>query len=278
MKVYITSDMEGISGVVHPEHTGWDGRRHQEARKWMTEHINAAVEGAFEAGATEVWVCDGHSSGRNIILDLFHPDARLLWGRQNRRLGQVEGIDESFDALAMVGYHARAGTLGVLNHTTNSGVVHEMKVNGMPVGEIDINAATAGEFGVPVVMVSGGATAVAQAKESMEWIETATVMDPVGTYSANLLPLGTVHGLVREAIKRGLARRKEMPLFRFEAPVRLEMTFHDTAMADAAAMVPGSERLAPRTCLYMASDFLDAFRAHWVMIVLATSERIERTA
>ena len=244
----------------------------------MTEHINVAVEGALEAGAKEVWVCDGHSNGGNVILDLFHPRERLLWGRQNRRLGQVEGIDESFDALAMVGFHARAGTLGVLNHTTNSGVVHEVKVNGIPVGEIDINAGIAGEFGVPVVMVSGGATAVAQALESMPHVETATVMDPVGTYSANLYPLGTVLDLVREAIKRGLARRQEMPPFRFETPVRLEMTFHDTAMADAAAMMPGSERLAPRTCRYTASSFLEAFRAHWVMIVLATSERWERTA
>jgi D-amino peptidase len=178
----------------------------------------------------------------------------------------------------MVGFHARAGTLGVLNHTTNSGVVHEVKINGMPIGEIDINAAIAGEFGVPVVMVSGGATATAQAKESMPYIETATVMDPVGTYSANLLPLGTVHGLVKDAIQRGLARRNNMPAFRFERPIQLEMTFHDTAMADAAAMMPGSERLAPRTCLYTASDFLEAFQAHWVMIVLATSERWERTA
>lgn len=278
MKVYIASDMEGVSGVVHPEHTGWDGRRHLEARKWMTEHINAAVEGAFEAGAGEVLVCDGHSNGRNVILDLFHPEARLVWGRQNRRLGQVEGIDESFDALIMVGFHARAGTLGVLNHTTNSGVVHEVTVNGMPVGEIDINAAIAGEFGVPVVMVSGGATAVAQAKESMPHIETATVMDPIGTYSANVLAPVKAHALIREATKRGLARRAEMPLFRFEAPVRLEMRFHDTAMADAAAMMPGAERLDPRTCAYTASDFLEAFRAHWVMIVLATSERWERTA
>lgn len=277
MKVFIATDIEGISGVVHPEHTGWDGRRHQEARKWMTEHINAAVDAAVEAGASEVLVCDGHSNGRNVILDLLHPEAKLMWGRQNRRLGQMEGIDESFDAVLMVGFHARAGTLGVLNHTTNSGVITEVRVNGQPVGEIDINAGIAGEFGVPVAMVSGGATAVAQAKERMPHIETAAVMEPVGTYSAKILPPAKAHALIREATRRALGRLDEMVPTRFEPPIRLEMQFKDTAMADAASMTPGAERVDSLTCACTSENFVEAFRAHWVMIVLAFTERWENT-
>ena len=278
MKIYIATDLEGISGVVHPEHTGFDGRRHHEARKWMTEHINAAVDAAVEAGATEVLVCDGHSNGRNVMLDLLHPEAELMWGRQNRRLGQVDGINESFDALLMVGLHARAGTLGVLNHTTNSGVIQEVTANGLPLGEIDINAGIAGEFGVPVAMVSGDNTAVAQAKERLPHIETATVMEAVGQYSAKVLPPVKAHERIREATKRALARLDEMVPYRFETPVHLQMKFHDTAMADAASMLPGTQRIDTRTCAYDAEDFRAAFRAHWVMIVLASSETWTRTA
>ena len=227
MKVFITSDLEGVSGVVHPEHTGFSGRRHQEARKWMTEHINAAVEGALQAGATEVLVCDAHSNGRNVILDLLHPEAKLMWGRQGRRLGQMEGIDETFDAVLMVGYHARAGTLGIMNHTTISAVVTETRVNGQPVGEIDINAGIAGEFGVPVAMVSGGATAVAQARERMPHIETAAVMEPVGQYSAKVLPPVKAQALIREATVRALGRLGGMEPTRFETPVRVEVEFKE---------------------------------------------------
>ncbi|HBY93502.1 MAG TPA: peptidase M55 [Chloroflexi bacterium] len=277
MKIFIASDMEGVSGVVHREHTGWDGRRHYEARKWMTEHINAAVQGAVDMDATEVLVCDGHSNGRNVILDLLHPEATLVWGRQNRRLGQMQGIDETFDAVLMVGFHARAGSLGVLNHTTNSGVVSEVRVNGEPVGEIDINAAIAGEFGVPVAMVSGDATAVAEAQERMPHIETAAVMEAIGTYSAKILPPPKAHALIREATMRALDRLDDMPPTRYEPPIRLEMRFFDTAMADAAAMIPGAERLDSRACGYTCRDFLEAYQVHWIMIVLATSERWANT-
>jgi D-amino peptidase len=277
MRIFIASDMEGVSGVVHPEHTGWNGRRHQEARKWMTEHINAAVDAAVKSGASEVLVCDGHSNGRNVILDDLHPEAKLVWGRQNRRLGQMEGIDESFEAVLMVGFHARAGTLGVLNHTTNSGVIAEVQVNDLPMGEIDLNAGIAGEFGVPVAMVSGETMAVEQAKERMPHIETAAVMEAVGTYSAKILPPVKAHDLIQEATTRSLDRLNEMVPTKIDAPVDLEVRFKDTAMADAASMMPGAVRKDNLTCTYTAEDFIEAYRAHWVMVVLASTERWENT-
>lgn len=277
MKVFIATDIEGISGVVHPEHTGWDGRRHAEARKWMTEHVNAAVEASISQGASEVLVCDGHSNGRNIILDLLHPKATLMWGRQNRQMGQMEGIDSSFDAVLMVGLHARVGTPGILNHTTSSGVIAELRVNGKVMGEIDINAGIAGEFGVPVAMVAGGSTAVAQAKESMPHIETAAVMERAGTYAAKVLPPVRAHALIREATTRALERLDEMVPVKYEAPVNLEIDFKETAMAEAASMIPGVICENYLTCRYVAKDFLEAFRVHWVMVMLASAERWENT-
>jgi D-amino peptidase len=165
MKIFITADLEGVSGVVHPEHTGWDGRRHHEARKWLTDDVNAAVDAAVNMGATEVLVCDGHSSARNIIISDMHPAATLMFGRSGRRLGQMEGIDASFAAVFQIGFHARVGTPSTLNHTTNSGVLIHSTINGRPIGEMEINTGIAGEFGVPVAMASGDAAAMAEIKE-----------------------------------------------------------------------------------------------------------------
>lgn len=277
MKIYIVADMEGVSGVVHPEHTGWDGRRHYEARKWTTEHINAAVEASIAAGASEVLVLDGHSNGRNVILDLLHPEATLMWGRQNRRLGQMEGISESFDAVLMVGFHARAGVPGVLNHTINSGVITEVKVNGQALGEIGINAAIAGEFGVPVAMVSGEARATDEAKELLPHIEVAPVQESVGTYSARILSPAKAHARIREATQRALARLDSMKPFRIAPPIRLDVRFQDTAMAEAALMLPGTERTDGRALTYTSDNLLEAFRVLWVMITLGATESWART-
>lgn len=278
MKIYLVTDMEGVSGVVHPEHTGWDGRRHLEARGWLTEHINAAVDAAVEAGADEVLVLDGHSNGRNVVLERLHPRATLMWGRQNRRLGQMEGIDKSFDAVMMLGFHARAGSApAVLNHTINSGVVTEVRVNGRPVGEIEINAAIAGELGVPVAMVSGEARATEEAAEFMPHIETAPVMWAVGTYAAKILSQPRAQEVIRDAVGRAMGRLGEMKPVRFAPPIRLDVRFQDTAMAEAAAMVPGVERVDGRACSYSAPDFLEAYRVLWVMITLGATESWTRT-
>ena len=228
--------------MVHPEHTGWDGRSAiKEARKWTTEHINAAVGAAVEMGATEVVVCDSHRNRTQRHPRHASPRSQADVGPpESNPWPELEGIDATFDAVLMVGFHARAGTLGVLNHTTiNSGVVAEVKVNGTPVGEVEIGAAIAGEFGVPVAMVSGDATAITQSKESIPHIETATTMEPVGTFSAKVLAPAKAHAVIREATVHTLQRLQEMKLFKFERPVHVEVHFKDTAMADAATMMPG---------------------------------------
>jgi len=163
-----------------------------------------------EAGASEVVVCDSHSNGRNVVLEELDPRARLAWGRQNRSLGQVHGIDNSYAALVMVGFHARAGTPGVLNHTINSGVVHQFRLNGEAYGEVDINAALAGVFGVPIAFVSGDDRVVAQSKSRFPAIETVTTMESIGTYSALLHAPKAARALVRDGVERALGRLADM--------------------------------------------------------------------
>jgi D-amino peptidase len=277
MRIFITTDLEGVSGALHPEHTSWDGRSHADARRWLTNEVNAAITASYECGATEVLVLDGHSNGRSIVLDALHPDAQLMWGRQNRRLGQVEGLERGFDALLMVGYHGRAGVPGVVNHTINLGIVSEIRANGEPIGEIDINAALAGELEVPVAMVSGDAAAVEQALARMPGIETATTMVAVGAYSAKIVSPQRSCELIHDAVVRGLERLSEMTPVTFATPLHLEVQFKDTAMADAAAMIPTVERIDGTTCALVSDATINAYPALWAMITLAVSERWDRT-
>ncbi|MCY4353762.1 MAG: M55 family metallopeptidase [Truepera sp.] len=277
MKIYISADMEGVSGVVHPEHTGWSGRRHHEARLLMTGDINAAIDGAFAAGASEVVVCDSHSNGRNVVLEELDPRARLAWGRQNRSLGQVHGIDNSYAALVMVGFHARAGTPGVLNHTINSGVVHQFRLNGEAYGEVDINAALAGVFGVPIAFVSGDDRVVAQSKSRFPAIETVTTMESIGTYSALLHAPKAARVLVRDGVERALGRLADMTVLQLDGPYTLEIDFKDTAMAETASLVPGVEKVGGLTGRFTHHDLLEVFRAALVMITLGATERWETT-
>jgi D-amino peptidase len=277
MKVFISADMEGVSGIVHPEHTGWNGRRHMEARQLMTADINAAIAGAFAAGADEVLVCDSHSNGRNVVLDQFDPRARLSWGRQNRTLGQVHGLDDSYAALVLVGFHARAGTPGVLNHTINSGVVHRFRLNGVEQGEVDINAALAGVYGVPLAFVSGDDRVVAQTAERYPAVETVTTMDAIGTYSALLHAPSAAHAQIEAGVRRSLDRVDQMPVLSASAPYTIEIDFKDTAMAETASLVPGVTKVDGQTCRYEHDDLLEAFRAALVMITLGSTERWETT-
>jgi D-amino peptidase len=277
MKVYISVDMEGVSGVVHPEHTGWSGRRHHEARTWMTGELNAAIQGAVDAGATEVLVCDSHSNGRNTILEDLHPAATLLWGRQNRTLGQVHGIDEGFDALVMVGFHSRAGTQGVLNHTINSGVVHWMKLNGAFQGEVDLNAAVAGVFGVPVAFVSGDDKVVEQTLERYPDVETVVTHRWVGTYASRAIAPVVSRERVREGVTRALARVPSLKPFVVEPPYLLEIGFKDTAMLEAVTLIPGVEAIDPMSARFTHADLPTVMRCCLAMLGLASKERWEAT-
>ncbi|MCA1788315.1 MAG: M55 family metallopeptidase [Thioalkalivibrio sp.] len=277
MKVYISVDMEGVSGVVHPEHTGWNGRRHHEARMLLTGELNAAVDGALAAGASEVLVCDSHSNGRNVILEDLHPEATLLWGRQNRTLGQVHGIDEGFDALVMVGFHARASTHGVLNHTINSGVVHSMKLNGLAQGEVDLNAAMAGTFGVPVALVSGDDQVVAQTLERYPNVETVVTHRWVGTYASRAIAPVKSRERIHDGVQRALGRLGDMQPFVVEPPYTLEIGFKDTAMLESVTLIPGVDAVDPTTARYTHDELPTVMRCCLAMLSLAAHERWETT-
>jgi D-amino peptidase len=155
LKVYISADLEGVAGVVSPEQLGPTGFEYGAAREWMTAEVLAAIQGARDAGATEILVSDSHGNGQNLLIDRLPPDVRVIrsWLRP---LMMMEGIDSTFDAAIFIGYHsATTNPAGVRAHTISSGGLAGVYLNGTAVPEAGINAAIAGHFGVPVVMISG---------------------------------------------------------------------------------------------------------------------------
>jgi D-amino peptidase len=274
MRVYISVDMEGVAGVVHEDQTDPIPPRHageyNRFRRLMTNETNAAVEGALEAGATRVLVNDSHWLMRNLLIEDLNPAAELLSGGP-KRLSMVEGIDTGFELALFIGYHARAGTQhATIDHTYTSRV-YEARLNGEPVGELALNAAMAGVHGVPVALVSGDQALAAEARALLgSSVETIVVKEAVGRFAARSL----TPAIACERIRAGAAAalRREHRVFTVSSPVRLEVDFVQTEMADMAELVPGSVRTAGRTVNYTGDDYREVFRAWRAMYNLASVE------
>src|SRR3972149_1994322 len=173
MKILIAADMEGISGVVHWDHVTSGHAEYQRFRRVMTHDVNAAIRGAFDAGAEEVIVTDGHWNNLNLLIEEIDPRARLNSGG-SAPLSMVQGIGSDVSGVMFVGYHARSGTPNaILDHTYSDERVASVWLNGKVTGEIGLNAAICGYFDVPVIMISGDQAACAEAVETLGPVEVA---------------------------------------------------------------------------------------------------------
>jgi D-amino peptidase len=263
MRVYISVDMEGVAGVVHEDQTNPIDPRHageyNRFRRLMTSEANAAVEGAVLGGAKTIVVNDSHWQMRNLLPDELHPAAELLSGGPKLR-SMVEGVEAGFDAALFVGYHARGGTKhAIIDHTYTSNV-HEVRLNGQPAGELAINAALAGTYGVPVAMVSGDQALAAEAKELLgATVEAVIVKHAVGRFAARSVHPGESCRRIREGATAAL-RRSHRP-YVLSAPITLDVEFALTQMADMAELTPGSVRTGGRTLQYRHDDYREVFRA-----------------
>lgn len=255
MKVYISADMEGISGVVDREDTTIGGRGYERARRLMTADVNAAVAGALEAGATHVLVNDAHAKMRNLIVEDLDAGVEVIQGALKRGC-MMEGLDESFAAVFFVGYHSRAGNpLGVLNHTMWSGGFQNLLLNGEPAGEIAVNAAYAGQMGVPVALVTGDQAAVDEAKELLGDVESAVVKEALGRHTAKLLHPSAGHERVRLAARLALERLTDLKPYVVETPATIGIEFTSSAMADVCSWIPTVETIGPRSVSFEFNDW-----------------------
>lgn len=268
VNVFISVDMEGIGGVVNRDQVVSDGKDYDRARKWMTEEVNAAVVGALAGGATEVLVNDSHGNMRNVLVEDLHEKATLISGSP-KPMSMMQGLDESFDLVFFIGYHARAGTEdGVLDHTYSSSTVSNIKVNGKVMPESGINAAVAGYHGVPVGLISGDSNAVGQARDLLGDVEGVVVKEAIGRNAAEVMQPDKAQVLIKQAAQRAVERRDEFHPLVLEKPYTVEVDFLKSSMADWAEMIPGAERHG-RTIAYTNDDLITAFKALRAMIGLA---------
>jgi D-amino peptidase len=260
LKVFISVDMEGVCGVVHWEDVSRDGKDYGLFRRLMTEEANAAIEGALEAGATEILVRDSHGSGRNILPDLIHPKAELIRDWANSPLSMMEGIDETFDAVIFIGYHARANTPdATLDHTMSSSAVYDVTLNGKKMPEAGINAYIAGNFGVPVVLVAGDKAICRQATELFGEVETAAVKEGIGNAAKMLHPI-KARELIKQKTMEALNRLNDFKPFTFTPPYTLEITFRNEERAAIASWLPGAKRTTSTSVSYTSDDWMDVLR------------------
>jgi D-amino peptidase len=244
---------------VTSDQTSAGGADYNRFRRLMTEEANAAIDGARDAGATEIIVNDSHGSMRNLLIEELHAPAELI-SSNIKPMGMMQGIDSSFDAVIFIGYHAKAGSpVGVLAHT-GSGTVADLRINGRSVGEAGMNILAAGVFGIPVVMITGDQEAVAQARELVPNIEGAQVKEAIATTAARSLRPEVARERIREGAARALKRLSEFKAIKPSIPAAFEVKFTQTALADVAEQIPTVKRVDARTVSYHAADYLQGYR------------------
>ena len=273
MKILIAADMEGVSGVVHWDQVNSQHKEYDRFRKLMTGDVNAAIGGAYEGGAQEVIVADGHGNARNILVEELDPRVRLNSGGPSP-FAMVQGVDTGVDAVMFVGYHARVGSQNaILDHTWSSTCVAGVWLNGQPVGEIGFNAAVCGHFGAPVIMISGDQTACVEAVDLLGAVETAVVKQARGRMAAECLPPERSRQKIQEAAARavrGLRAGQAPEPLRLEAPIRVTLELVTSDMVDRAALLPGTNRLEGKRIEITVDDVPTAYRAFRSAVTLAS--------
>ena len=259
LKVYISADMEGITGVASADQLSPASFEYAQARQWMTAEVLAAMQGAREAGATEFVVSDSHGNGESLLLDKFPSDIPVTVVRSfPRPLGMMEGIDSTFAAVIFVGYHAATTSVtGVRAHTMSSALLTRIALNGSPQSEAGINAAIAAQYGVPVVMITGDDAIVNETKQRLGNLEGVAVKRAIGFHSAATLTPEVAQGRIRQQAKVAVARRAEMKPYSMTRPVTVEVSFKNYRPVELLGYLPNVQRVDAHTVRFTGRDMLE---------------------
>jgi D-amino peptidase len=272
MKVLISADMEGATGVTFPDDCEPGHPRWEYNRRFLTSDVNAAVAGFAAAGATEILVNEAHADQRNLLLDRLDPRATLLIGT-HKPLGMMEGIDRQPDAVAFVGYHTGAGQPGVLAHTYLPNTITQVRIDGTPASEGRMNALLAAEYAVPVVLVTGDDLCCEDARDWAPDAAMGVVKTCVDRYSAICLPPELSAARITEAATQGL-RALTRPAGPAPAPAEgytYEVSFDAAHLAPAACYIPGVEQVDPLTVRYTLPTMYEAIRCFRALTRVVTS-------
>lgn len=284
MKVFISVDLEGVPGVSDPDQTKAGSSGFTEACRQMTDHANAAIEGAFAGGATGVIVADSHANMRNILPAMLDSRAELIQGSP-RPLSMVQGVNEGCGAAFFLGYHAQAGKSdGLINHTYAGRYVSEIRLGGHAASEAYINAALCGHFEVPLVLLTGDESCC---EEAMQWmpagqLSTVATKRSYSRSSATLISAPNANEALREAAREaisgaidGVGRDSQVQIrpFVVETPATWSVRFIRTGMAEMAEYIPGSVRSDSLTVEYTSSDLVTGYKTMLAMLYLAAANR-----
>ncbi len=264
MKVYISVDIEGATGVVSFSQCGRPNGEHFDygfARRMLTEDVNAAIRGARAAGATQVVVKDSHATCKNLLVADLEPGAELISGTGPGKDGMMDGIDTSFGASMLVGYHAMAGALhGMMDHALVGGL-HKFWINEELAGEIAVSAAVAGAYGVPTVLVTGDSATCAEAVDCISDVRTYSTKDGFGRFMGRLLHPSVTGPGIEAAAQEAVARATSIRPHVIEGPVTMRAGFRNVEEADLPAMLEGVSRIDAYTLEWARDDFMSAHRA-----------------
>ncbi len=254
MKIYISCDAEGVAGVADWEQCVQGKNDYQIGRDLMVGEVNAAIEGALNAGAKTIVVNDSHARMINLKPEDLHPSALLLQGVY-KPMSMVIGLDKSFDAALFIGYHSRAGTTGgVLSHTYTS-ILTDVYINGDRVGEPELNAMMAGWYGVPLVFLSGDEAATKEIKQFIPNIVTAISKRGMGRRAALSIHPSESRKAIKKGVEKALKNYKEIKAIRVRKPIKLGVDFWMVEMADLVSVIPGVKRTGDRNVEYKSNDY-----------------------
>jgi D-amino peptidase len=263
MRLYISSDMEGVAGVCaweqvdartpHPEYAIY--------RRYYTQEVASAIEGARSGGALDVLVNDSHGPMRNLLFEDLPDDVRVIFGNR-KPFSMVQDADRGFDGAFFVGYHGGIGDANaVLCHTYTPTVIYEARLNGVRCSEATINAGLLGYYGVPLLFVTGDRTTVEGVQEQMPWVRGAIVKESIGTFAADSMVPEAARRLIRREAEAAVEDASAARPYVFESPISLEIDLAKTEQADLVAMIPGFERTGGRSVRFVHGDFPVIFKA-----------------
>ena len=243
MKVLISTDIEGVAGVFRHEQGRPGNPEYEHARLLMTGEANAAIAGAFEAGATDVLVNDSHGSGNNMPADMLDPRAQAIVGKP-RYLGMVAGVDQGVAAVCLIGYHSRAQGRGVLAHTINSFAFARVCLNDHELGEAGLYGALAGEYGVPVAMASGDDVFIEEHRSILPDTTFVQTKRATGQTSCISLSPGQSRSAIRAGVIKALGQLNQMQPFVLKGPISARVQTQTPALADLFCQWPTLQRLS----------------------------------
>ena len=257
-KILISVDMEGVAGVVTSAQLGPSGFEYQRFRRFMTDETIAAIDGAIEAGAKEIVVADSHGNGQNLLIEKL-PDNVMIIRSWPRRFGMAAGIDESFDGVMLIGYHASThNPAGVRAHTFSSAKLTKVSINNIPVSEGMWVAMVAGHFNVPVIMISGDNIATKEVKDFLGEVEVAVVKEAMGFHSAKTSTPAKATKIIKEASAKAVKQINSYKPYKLEAsPVQLEVSFKNYQPSEILAYLSLVERISSHTIRFTGKDMVE---------------------